>query len=57
MRLLMTKHSPFRYYKINPEVLHLATLGLLKAQQGLGVGLDSACVGPAGTPSLFTHQF
>jgi hypothetical protein len=57
MRLLMTKHSPFRYFKTNPEVLHLATLGLLKAQQGLGVGLGSACVGPAGTPSLFTHQF
>jgi len=38
-RLLMTKHSPFRYFKTNPEVLHLATLGLLKAQQGLGMGL------------------
>jgi len=28
----------------------------LKAQQGLGVGLGWLC-GPAGTPSLFTHQF
>jgi len=30
--------------------------GPLKAQQRLGVGLCWLC-GPAGTPSLFTHQF
>ncbi len=33
-----------------------ATYGLLKAQQGEGVGLGWLC-GAAGTPSLFTHQF
>jgi len=52
----MTKHSPFSYFKTSPEVLHLATLGPLKAQQGLGLGLGWTCEA-AGTPPLFTHQF
>jgi hypothetical protein len=39
----MTKNSPFRYFKTNPEVLHLATSGPLTAQQGLGVGLGWLC--------------
>ena len=52
----MTKHSPFSHFKTSPEVLHLAALGPLKAQQGLGVGLGWAS-GVAGSLSLFTHQF
>ena len=51
----MTKHSPFRYFKTNPEVLHLATSGPLTAQQGLGVGLGWAC-GAVGTINVLDKK-
>ena len=54
-RLWMTKNSPFRYFKTNPEVLRLATSGPLTAQQGLGVGLGWAC-GAVGTINVLDKK-
>ena len=42
-RILMTKHSPFRYFKISPIQPFVGRSGPLKAQQRLGVGLGWRC--------------